>query len=1251
MRIKSIGKAFINGRLVLFLTGIVTGCWLLKESTADRLLPVRSVAKSKPASKAISPNLALPQGASPAWFAQVQRNIAASEYEIRWCPETGAYQSPNRSQNMRFTYLADGFRASPRVVDNRDTEWQVGIRLSSLKKGSALQPFRADGLQVQADTAQIQGEPCRIEYKNEPKGMRQNFIIEKPLPGEGNLELVFSVERKGVQLNVASEGDAVSFTRTEEGGAEVMRYSDLKVFDARQQPVFAKMTRRSHDSFAIVVDDAEAAYPLLVDPLSTSLNWNAEGNQAGASYGWKVASAGDINGDGYSDAIVGAPGFDGAYSDTGKIFVYHGSASGLATSPNWTAESGTPGMQWGWSLSTAGDVNGDGYSDIIIGSPARDGTLYGDSGAVYLWHGSSTGLGTNGTEANADWKIYAEGGTTNVAVYMQFGYSVSTAGDVNGDGYSDVVIGAPFKQNGAGTQYIYVYHGSSGGLGSSPAYSYGFGQNYAMFGFAVALAGDINGDGYSDIIASAPYYDNGQTDEGTVVALAGSATGLGTTLWNGEGNQAGANFGYSISTAGDVTGEGLSDVIIGAPYYDSGQTDEGMVFVHRGSSSVPYLSTSPWQAQSDQAGAILGASVGLAGDINGDGYSDIIVGAPYYDNGQTDEGKVFVWYGGGSYYTGLGVHGTPTNADWTVESDQASAYLGISVDTAGDVNGDGYSDAIIGAHGYDNGQTDEGRAFVYHGSAAGVSASADWSVVGAQLNGNYGSSVASAGDVNGDGYGDIIVEAYNEGTLGSGKIFVYHGSASGPSTTANWTAESDSADGGLGTTHISAGDVNGDGYGDIIVGAWLYDNGHVNEGAVFVWHGSSTGLGANGTPSNADWMGEGNATDLSFGTYVASAGDVNGDGYDDVLISWNEDSGVWHGSATGLGSTGNPSNADWKFDGLGYATPISPAGDVNGDGYADIIVTRPYQAYVFYGSSTGLGADGTISNADWKTAFTGTDQIVLVRGGGDVNGDGYSDIVINDYPDTRVYYGSSTGLGADGTEANADWTQSSMIYGASAGDVNGDGYSDLVCGNYNDAIAKIFLGSSSGLAATADRTLSGEQASSAFGISLGSAGDVNGDGYADVIIGADQFLGASTSGKAYLYYGNQLDGLQVTPRQWRTNLTTPVLPGLSSGSTNQVGLGLYARSFLGRGDVKLQVEVKALGTAFNGSSLDITSSWSDSGTAGVAINTLKTGLSSSTRYKWRGRIKYRLSEGVVQPYSRWIYPPLNAPVEIDFRTN
>ncbi|MFH1017237.1 MAG: integrin alpha, partial [Pseudomonadota bacterium] len=131
------------------------------------------------------------------------------------------------------------------------------------------------------------------------------------------------------------------------------------------------------------------------------------------------------------------------------------------------------------------------------------------------------------------------------------------------------------------------------------------------------------------------------------------------------------------------------------------------------------LATVPgWTAESDQASALFGYTVATAGDVNGDGYADVIVGAVNYDNGQTDEGRAYVYHGSAS--------GLSATANWTAESDQGSAYFGYSAGTAGDVNGDGYADVIVGAYGYDNGQDNEGRAWVYHGSASGLSAAANW---------------------------------------------------------------------------------------------------------------------------------------------------------------------------------------------------------------------------------------------------------------------------------------------------------------------------------------------------------------------------------------------------------------------------------------------------------------------------------------------------------------------------------------------
>jgi hypothetical protein len=396
-------------------------------------------------------------------------------------------------------------------------------------------------------------------------------------------------------------------------------------------------------------------------------------------------------------------------------------------------------------------------------------------------------------------------------------------------------------------------------------------QVSAFFGYSVATAGDVNGDGFEDVIVGADQYDHGQNNEGRAYVYIGSASGLVTTAaWTAEVDHGSALFGYSVATAGDVNRDGFDDVIIGAPYYTNSLRNEGQAFVYQGSPSG--LGATPaWTAAGNQVSAFFGRSVASAGDVNGDGFSDVIVGATAYDNGQDNEGRSFVYHGSAS---GLG-----TTPAWTTESDQAGALLGDSVATAGDVNGDGFDDVIVAAEEYDQGQTDEGAAFVYQGSISGLSTDPAWMAQSDQAGSLFGESAATAGDVNGDGFSDVIVGApdFDHGFDLEGRTFVYHGSASGLGSVPAWTAEGNED---FGNSVASAGDVNGDGFSDVIVGNRYFDHGEFNdEGRAALFEGSAIGLGD--APA---WTQEGLQDSAFFSNSVGSAGDVNGDGFSDMIV-------------------------------------------------------------------------------------------------------------------------------------------------------------------------------------------------------------------------------------------------------------------------------------------------------------------------------------------------------------------------------
>jgi hypothetical protein len=437
----------------------------------------------------------------------------------------------------------------------------------------------------------------------------------------------------------------------------------------------------------------------VASPIPTP-DWMTEVNQDKAWTGYTVATAGDVNGDGYADVIVGTYRWDNAQPNAGRADAYYGSPTGLSTTPNWTAEGDQDGEWFGHSVSTAGDVNGDGYADVIVGAPnPTHGTTLG---MAFVYYGSATGL-----SPTADWVVQ------DTQPVSWFGRRVSTAGDVNGDGYSDVIVGAPYYDGPEVNEgRSFAYYGSPTGLSTTANWTAANDQKESLFGRDGKTAGDVNGDGYADVIVGAHFYDGHLQNEGAAYAYYGSPSGLSPTPdWLVPGGQRVSWFGRSVASAGDVNADGYADVIVGAPKYTNDQIHEGRAFIFFGSAAGLSL-TANWTAEADQSGAWYGRSVQTAGDVNGDGYADVIVGAPNYDFLVSDAGREFVYYGGPT--------GVRLKPSWKATGDEDHGWFGRSVATAGDVNGDGYADVITGAPQYDDGEIDEGAAFAFYGSVNGL---------------------------------------------------------------------------------------------------------------------------------------------------------------------------------------------------------------------------------------------------------------------------------------------------------------------------------------------------------------------------------------------------------------------------------------------------------------------------------------------------------------------------------------------------
>ena len=485
--------------------------------------------------------------------------------------------------------------------------------------------------------------------------------------------------------------------------------------------------------------------------------------------GIAVSNAGDVNGDGIDDVIIGARGASlNGLPNVGESYVLFGTRDRFGSVPlDLSGLSGENGFQingvdagdgLGRAVSGAGDVNGDGVDDVVVGAPSL--SFFGGSGPgkAYVVFGRRDGF------MNAPIELSALNGNDGFEISGvdpgdHFGFSVSSAGDLNDDGVDDIIIGAPalsaFGGNGSSGK-AYVVFGSR-----SPSFPVllnasnlngvnGFQLNGIDAGDAaggsVSCAGDMDGDGVDDIVVGAYGADpNGLSNAGESYVVFGNANGFGSkpfelsSLNGNDGFQVNGAFafdhaGSSVSSAGDFNGDGVNDIIIGAPslnFFNGSNAGESyVVFGNRGGFGRAPLELS--SLNGTNGFQITGASSGFsddsgfpvsgAGDFNGDGVGDVIIGVYRADpNGLDSAGESYIVFGNRNGFgsSPLDLSSIDGNNGVQINGVDPSDLSGFSVSGAGDFNGDGVDDVIIGAYRADpNGLDSAGESYVVFGQSS-----------------------------------------------------------------------------------------------------------------------------------------------------------------------------------------------------------------------------------------------------------------------------------------------------------------------------------------------------------------------------------------------------------------------------------------------------------------------------------------------------------------------------------------------------
>jgi len=800
-------------------------------------------------------------------------------------------------------------------------------------------------------------------------------------------------------------------------------------------------------------------------------------------------------------------------------------------------------VQEGHALSV--DVDGDGYLDAIMSSPGANVGAY-RGGVVILWMGSSDGLET---EPARTW--------TRTAWEDQLGRGLAS-GDFDADGLPDLVMSSLFFDGTAGTNSggVEVYGGVAGSpFSADPIFQSEGDHSYDYYGQSVAAC-DFNGDGFDDLLVGA-YMDEDRegsvtySGQGAIHLYLGSATGLAAEAYQVRYGQIPTATGWEPRTnikmgltlaAGDVDGDSFCDAVVGSYAYEG---SDGAVFVYLGGASG--LSTEPVAAWTGETATSNGGDhfgrYLAAGDVDGDGMDDILVGEWAYDTpgiSSANHGAAWLFLGR-DFSASLPVteFSDTDSADWSHLGDGGYDYLGIRV-TIGDMDGVTPLDLLISGVGDEiqGGTGGTGNIRIFHGVQGALpSGTPDAEIAGTASGEWFGMFVATLGDVQGDGSNDLFVHSHRDSTNGIRLGVPYF--VPGPNLLGDdddSAAADDPEREGLtfpaspigqyhGWNAAFVGDVTGDGFEDLVVGARGVDNtaSPLNSGAAYLYLGSATGVDTQPAMTLMSFTGNSGYDELGGG--ISSAGDFNGDGIPDFAISARYD------------DRPNTFNSN-------YANPSECPGSRSNAG----------AVFVFLGSDSGLPSS---EPAFVYYGSVAKNRVELVDGGFDYNGDLYDDLVVgfpqydgppgNDSGGVAVVFGQpedpsgisvicSPGYEFLGAGAGDDMGKSV----AALGDLDGDGCGEFAAGlpdndsggfNNQGGVA-IFWGWGTGSCPNhAEFSLLVPYDNNArAGWSLDSGEDVDGDGFNDLAVGGSTLsVDGNSVGGAWLVTSAYMSGLPSEP--------------------------------------------------------------------------------------------------------------------------